>query len=336
MILATLLGAAWVAGQQQIYNQPLVNFSFTFPQKWMYRAEQYSQFIEIPLPNGGQAVAELSVVQVRSSATQWQATQAELAHSKAEEVERQWQDQVIDFPLLLTRISSGEEKYLVGLIYSDRLDKMTFRLTMPADQALVAETAWLEAFKSLEPYATYDQSEAVPPRAILDADWNEPGQPDGIRKLVPHAGAKAAVEMPPNWTLKEENGFLRLETEGLKGTIILSLHEGTIHDSRNALRDEVAATLGVFENVRLRNDLPERRTKNLVWLNAVERQGRSQVGEIVRIHASGYLGGHYWMLEYRAPSVSSGRADKDRLTELFDYLVIAKPAEALPHADVGW
>lgn len=335
MVVATLMGAVLCQAQNRVFEESLVGYAFEYPEKWTLKKDVGVSTIEIPLPGGARAIAELSVDQVRSSAVQWQEGQAQIARVRSQEVERQWQDEVLSLPVLLTRIKAGDEKHLLGLLYTERLDKLTFRLTMPADQSEVAEAAWLEAFRSLRVlYGETGQAQVTAPRAVPDVDWTETGMPDGIRTVVDHAGDKASIETPQGWTVTEQDGYLRLASQGLRGTMTLTLHTGTVQDSRKALKDEVTRTLDVFKNVTVRSDLPERRTRNLVWLNVVERQGSSTVGEIVRLHATGYLGGHYWLLEYRAASLEFAKNDRQKVLDLLEYLVIAPPP-GLPHRVSG-
>ena len=136
----------------QTYSDIQLGLSFSHPSTWIIEkplvakntkkgrklaSDAGTVHFRIPL-TGAVDDADLIIVRAAFSGSPdtWQKVQMDANQNLKRQVERQWQQEILGVPLLLTKIDyseNGSSKVtLTGLLYNDSPNKLLFRLTGPA------------------------------------------------------------------------------------------------------------------------------------------------------------------------------------------------------------
>lgn len=193
LALLTLLvlgqgGAA--APQSAIYSNEWIGISLNHPSDWKVTPKKQDAWISIPLKNGTM-VAGLNLVAATFQAETevWQKSQEHINNQLGFEVLRQWQEEILGVPFLLTKVRSGPGKLssatkaipglpidqplitLIGLVYSATPRKLMFRLSAPEGGYDDAEFLLRQSLESLR---TLDGRLPRPEDPNRKPDPNEP------------------------------------------------------------------------------------------------------------------------------------------------------------------
>jgi hypothetical protein len=339
-MLALLLGVSLQA-QAKTFSNADLDLSFQHPGNWkVSTGKKGDSKFEIPLSGGGKATLEIFAIPFREPAERWQEYQMMANQNLKRTVDRQWQEEILGSPLLMTRIfysvKSEPMATLVGLMYRAYPKKMNFRLTSSSAGYEEAEKSWRDALMTLRTM-TGKMPEAENPDRIVDvtpvvkkpdhekkvtvlsAKDPAPGRLFKGRVKVPckAAGKDVELRLPDGWSaVPAENGFT-LSRKGLNGQLRLEV-AGTL-DSPTAERALVAATgrtLAEFAEVTTRIEPRPETTKSGARMAFVRREGKSKDGPLIVVHAYGASGEFYWLLEYRATDPKAYRKDAGALENL--------------------
>lgn len=349
-ITATLAGMILLGQtppETKVYRNENFGLEFSYPASWIYRKERLYEVIEIPLASGGTAEVQVFSTYFRQSAEQWQAVQADVAETLGRTIDRQWQEVILGAPLLLTRmffVRSGEKMSTqVGLLYSATPEKLNYRLTVAADKAEEAETAWRNALGSLRTVSGDLPGVEDPsrPGPIDNPTRGSEGDVFTDKRLkfptiktrrdekfveVEAQGSAARLKLPREWSVTADGeSYLLQREDGLKGTLKLTLNLGSTDDAKAAVVQGAANTLGEFTKVGVREDWAPKFTDGGAVLNGVVRKGTKGEGEgtqHVVLFASGSRALYFWVAEYRAESFDDLKADMKHLERVFDYLLV--------------
>lgn len=255
-------------------------------------------------------------------------------------VDRQWQEEVLGSPMLMTRIfytvKSEPMATLVGLMYRSHPKKLNFRLTASSSVYEEAEKAWREALLSLR-----TMSGAMPETENPDRIVETPIVPPKVEKPKPQvtfsakgptpsklyrgpvkvparaAGKDVLLLLPDGWRADPDGDAFVLSRKGLNGSVRVEV-AGTLDSppADRALLAVAAKTLGEFAQVSMRDESRPVTTKAGALLRTVRREGRSMEGGLVLLHASGASGDFYWLLTYRANDPKAYRKDSGALDAL--------------------
>ncbi|HRK20232.1 MAG TPA: hypothetical protein PLX06_00385 [Fimbriimonadaceae bacterium] len=181
-------GAA--APQTATYSNDWIGISLSHPANWKVTPKKQDAWITIPLKNGTM-VAGLNLVAATFQAETdvWQKSQEHINNQLGFEVLRQWQEEILGVPFLLTKVRSGAGKLasatravpglpndqplitLIGLVYSATPRKLMFRLSAPEGGYDDAEFLLRQSLESLR---TLDGRLPQPEDPNRKPDPNEP------------------------------------------------------------------------------------------------------------------------------------------------------------------
>lgn len=335
MLATLLLSTALLqdAPQTTTYRDKALGLSFEHPKNWKVTKSNLYTLFEIPLGEGKTAQVQMFSAVYRDTAERWQSLQAEVNAAMERTVDRQWEEELLGVPMLLTRLSYVEGDRptvtLVGLLYSATPEKMQFRLNAPAEQAESAQELWWTSLLSLrtstgllpggeDPSRPLSELQPQAPKntVVLRAPERRPEnvQP-GIR--VPFGGA--AVQLLAPWKVADDARLTGIET---KGNLTLSVHEGN-GDVAGPMLEELAATaLAEFRSVGLRKDSRARLARSGATVASVWRRGTGEGGPLVVSHTVGVCGNRFWMLRYRGPGLEAWEADRAQVEALVESLYV--------------
>jgi hypothetical protein len=333
MVLAPLLLGLALAQDPETatYTDRSLGLAFQHPKPWTVRKEQFYTVFEWPIGEGRTANAQVFSAVYRQSAETWQAIQAEVNKAMNRTVDRQWQEEILGVPLLLTRISYTEEGKslvtVVGLVYSATPQKMQYRLTAPAEGADQAIADWSTVMLSLRTTggnlpSAEDPSkppppppEEVKPVTVLKPDGTPVGN---LRGPVTATFEGSTVYLPEGWKLEEGGALVH---GSLRGGLTLRVTVGSDADARKALGTASATSLPSFRQVTLRRDRIESANRAGALVSGVLRIGEASGAQAIG-HWVGSCAGKFWSVEYVARERSDADADRRLLDGLLDILYV--------------
>ena len=277
----------------------------------------------------------------------WESNQVQVNNDLKRQVVKQWREQILGVPLLLTKIAyddaAGHEVGLIGLVYSRTPYKMLFRLTAPDTDYDTAESNLRDVLQTLrttsgdlpvpeDPNHPLDKSAYVdvkntPPKmVVLTAPTLDPTKAKKGAVVVAEtvANQKANLTLPTGWTADApgSDGTIALHSAALTGPITITL--ASILDSdppQAAVLKASAQSLALFAKV---DDRTEKQnafstagdTTDIIW-----RHGTDDKGALTTCDAVGGNGQMYWLLSYRLNSATTP-AEMKALNDLVDVMSI--------------
>lgn len=341
-MLALIIGASFQA-QMKTFSNPELDLSFQHPANWKVQTGKKGDTkIEIPLAGGGKATLELFAVAFREPAERWQEYQLMANQNLKRTIDRQWQEEILGSPLLMTRIfyTAKQEPMstLVGLMYRAFPKKLNFRLTSPSSVYEEAEKSLREALLSLRT-VTGQMPEAENPDRIVETPVKPPkvDKPKPVTVLsakdpnpgrlyrgrvkiaTKAAGKDVLLLLPDGWTATPDGNRYTLTRKGLKGTARIEV-AGTLDSpsADRALLAESARALAEFAVVTLRDEPPTMTTKAGARLQSIRREGKTAAESQVVLNAVGASGEFYWLLEYRVADPKLYKKDAGALEGLLE------------------
>lgn len=255
----------------------------------------------------------------------WETIQSRANEQLKREVQKQWREEILGVPLLLTKIGYDDvgqpTTVLTGLVYSRTPRKMQFRLTAPTDQYADAEYAFRQALQSLhtiagempqpeDPNHPLDKSAyaAPTPQKATKITSLEAPKPNG-GKIVKGAVAlpvafgerKAVLTFPAGWTgTQAADGSVALTHPGLNGSVTVTLFSSLDSDApQSAILKASAASLDQFKSVSDRKEVAAETSLAGASTDAIWRTGVTAAGPLLTCDAVGATGDYYWMAKFR-------------------------------------
>jgi hypothetical protein len=306
----------------QVYTDVQLGLSFTRPSTWTVdkpakkpKKGDDSAHFHIPLSDSSET-AELIIfrTQFSGSAETWQQIQLDVNKNLKREVERQWQQDVLGVPLLLTRIHYTEDGVsrttLTGLLYNDNANKLQFRLTGPSPDF---DKAQYEFTQTLQTLRTTDNTL---PKEQVPGQTAKPEQVRGLKSAIFKEKTPLKPEVPPisvPLVVSTKNVLLRIPTgwtaEGINGTS-LTLHSSAFPSSASVrlattLDSDPPATafikiseeeLNEYGTVELREDTSLNPNLAGAQILACWRKGSNTKGKLSTVEAVGLSGDYYFIL----------------------------------------
>lgn len=340
--------AAPQAGQteQPTYKNSIIGVQFNYPKTWIVSTNKKgeSRFI-IPVPNSSQkAVLELYPVNFRSEKDVWQLSQAGIAKSQKRTVERQWEEEILGVPLLLTKVTAqdkgGPEVTLNGLMYTLSTAKLGYRLTATPDDFDRASFEWQQAMQSIRTEdgqmpKPEDPSVELAPRTkddlahptnrnVISSTKAGPAVKSPVAQVGEAGGKKVEVHVPEGWQMTPIESYKsQLSNPGLSGKIDITLASSLDSDTPGiALLKASAASLPEFTTVVRRDEnLPKLNragsTYAMVW-----RNGKGANGELNTCEAFVQNGDSYVVLSFKSADAAHAASDRKLLEELVDRMSV--------------
>jgi len=304
-------------------------FAFVRPRTWKVLSTKREQRLTIPTEaKHGPAVMHFYTVDFRYKTSDWQDTQIPVAAEFKRTIDRQWQEEVLGIPLLLTKTSGVDahgvpDVVLTGLLYSASKNKMLFRLTCSAEDFDEANTAWRTAFQTLRTTdgskaqaddpnkkLSKDQLEQKPsgplPVTMVGTDSRAPKLIKGTVVVPGKAGGKSAlIHLPVGWTAAvQKDGTWLVTARGLEGPLTMSLASTLDSDPVDSALLKLSGTsLNDFASVTDRTDIEARRNKAGGTVSAVFRTGASAKGQLTSFEAAVNTGDVYALFHWEAPAL---------------------------------
>src|SRR5690242_18114511 len=117
-----LLAVSVVAQDKAVFRDDHLGLQFEHPKTWKVRKERNGSVFSIPLDGGTEATLQLFPAKFNDKADQWQLIQVDINRSLKRTVDKQWQEEYLTVPMLLTRshyeVNGQTVSALVGLLYS--------------------------------------------------------------------------------------------------------------------------------------------------------------------------------------------------------------------------
>ncbi len=154
LISLTLVATASQAKSQDLslLEMPELGLVINHPKNWQVTTVRKSADLKVAIPIEGssqKAQLELYNIAFNSEKDVWQLGQKAINDRMKREIMRQWEEEFLGVPMLLTKVSfvdkEGPQILLTGLIYSRTGKKMMFRLAASPDDFDKAEFMWREA-----------------------------------------------------------------------------------------------------------------------------------------------------------------------------------------------
>jgi hypothetical protein len=316
-LIFALVAAPALAQNPKTYSDKDNGFSFSYPADWEFRKERLYSVIVIPLAENRKAEIQLVNTPFRGRAEAWQQAQADVAKSMNRAVDRQWEELLLNVPLLMTQLSykEGEKAIssLVGLIYSRNAVKLSFRLTVPSEGYAEAEAKWRNTLNGLRtlsgslpsvedptkaPTATSSTQTQPPRTTVLRPPATRvaarPGRGQKVETLNV-LGQQLGLRIPRDWSVERaENGAFFLKHPRLTNPLRLDFGAGAEGDMRRAVVNAAGTFNTKLSLVDLRTEGAEKMNRSGASLYRIERRGRTTEGPLL-IHAvGGHAGLLYW------------------------------------------
>lgn len=325
-VLATLALFGQGTAQTALFSNPQLNFTFEYPTAWKVTTTKKAvSTIVLPIPDSEEkATIEVYSVAFQREPELWLGLQRTLAENMKAEVQRQWTEDLLGVPLLLTQMATAERATLQGLLYSATDHKFLFRLEAPPTVFAQAVNAWRAVWPSFRTVDGSLPTREDPDRVSTPAD---PKKPVAVRPppvtvlsetktaidpdLAPvtiacrAANRDLVLRVPEGWSgVVGSDGMLELKHAELPGTLKVAVLSTLDSDSPSrALFKASGASLDRFQVVAKREEPRPARNRAGAEIATVWRAGTGPSGELRALNAVGAKGDFYWLFTYEwAPS----------------------------------
>ncbi|MCW5938770.1 MAG: hypothetical protein KIS64_03855 [Fimbriimonadaceae bacterium] len=317
------------------YTERALGLTFQYPREWkLTKARLFDEF-EIPLEGGQKATVQLFRAAYRDSQETWQQVQAEVNRTLQRTVVRQWTEEILGAPLLLTKVAykdQGRDMVSVtGLLYVATVEKLQFRLTSGAEQSDTAEQNWRRALMTLRtvsgelPPAEGPGQKAVviePPKRTTTLKPVDPSKkPVRGQVLVPWKaeGRSFNALLPLGWSLGDDG---RLSNPALTGIVRFAVRPESRAAAERAHAETAREGLAEFKSVRVRRDMVARVADSgaLTWMTF--RDGEAEKGRMAIANWTFHFENLTWTVQYRSATPDSIAVDRRALDALAKALFV--------------
>lgn len=268
----------------------------------------------------GNGLSELTITPASFSDApeKWQQIQADANKNLNRDVERQWQQEILGVPLLLTRIAYSQDgkptTVLTGLLYNAAPYKLLFRLTGPTGGFDDAQFQFTQAMESLRtttdtlPTVQEPGKPIAPPveqtpdaKHTLFIPPKKAPKPAPLTLPVSIGERKMLLRVPLEWKVdKVEGDSVTLRHPDLKEPVQVRLYAAaTAPRPTEALTAAANETLKLFTTVELREDTPGTPNNAGNPVLAIWRRGTAASGPLATLDAVAVAGDYYAILSFR-------------------------------------
>lgn len=365
-MLATVLGLTLLVAPkgpaQTLFSDPNTGYRFVIPSNWTVENKKVRTNFFIPMGKEKRAARiELLDTNFRQSVETWQELQAQVAREGGNRLDRQWTEEFLGVPMLMTRVTTkakGVETHLtVALFYTATDKKMLFRMVTPTAYSADVERMWRESMLTLTPIGGKLPQAESPDRPVVPPDKktrkkgredtvtvpieNTPEQPKKpvVLTAQPSAELKIAKDaqpfsataagramrlwVPAGWKITvNTDGTFSATTNALKSPVTLSVLSPL--DSPGAERQLIsgpAKSLAEFSKAT-REDRPIRRNAANQMVRSMVRRGDVNGISTVELYATGEGADSYWYAVYRSAAGPTAEADLRLIARLLDTLAV--------------
>lgn len=350
--LSILLASTLIfAGQDKLtYTNPDLNLVFDYPKTWTLTTKSNEANAFIPIEGTEQhAKLEIRAAVYFQDPDTWQTVQADLAKSTRREMVRQWQEELLGVPMLMTRTQYTEDGVdttrQTGMMYSATRKKLVYHLAAPTKEFDKVEANFKQALQSLR---TIDGSmpkpevpgrekgegfiEGVVTRPPLIMRPPEATPKEFIKAPVTVAttagGQNLVLRLPTGWTAEKGEGEkFTLKHPSVSTPVVVTVQSTLDSDNpERALIKATAADLASFAKVDKREDTRRRTNKAGATLVTSWRSGTTADGQLFTADAAGLSGDFYWMLAAKWTSPQAYKSDAPMIQALIQEMSV-EPAQ---------
>jgi hypothetical protein len=346
-----LLTSFVCAQDQTVLEMPDLGLAITHPKTWQVTPVKKTNDLRVLMPVEGsseKALLELFNISFNSEKEIWQLSQKGINDRMKHEIMRQWEEELLGVPMLLTKVSftdkEGPHILLTGLIYSRTPQKLMFRLEASPDDYDKAEFSWREVMNSFRTGAPWQPEDpnrkpdpknpkggkgniSLPPPVItkpknLDGDAKIAKPPVSIEATI--ANRKVLIKVPNEWAGKvNEDGSLTLTNPEIAGQVRLSLATSLDSDPpQRALLVASSKTLGEFAKVAKRDETVPAQNKAGAQAASVWRAGTTASGDLFTCDAVVFNGDYYAVVGYRTLNASKIGGERRTIENLLQMMTI--------------
>lgn len=305
------------------------------PVAWTMTKSKGSTKFTIPT-SAGPATLEIYATFYRREAAEWQALQVTIADQGKRTVDRQWEEQLLGVPFLMTQTSTANDVRLIGLLYSAQRNKFHFRLDASTAAFPEANQMWRETLQTLR--STSDSLPAVenpdkplptPPKVDTTAPIRL-GQNSGGKNLpkgsvdITVSNRTVSFRYPKSVELIKPGPVMTFTHPKLAGEVKLEFfHTIDSPVAGTAILSKTNKELDRFSKVSTRVNEGPKNSPTGCDVFKVVRQGESESGPLQMISAVGAREEFYWMISFESTDSAKFAQNRKILFELADQFSFA-------------
>lgn len=325
-----------------------LGIAFTHPSNWtlVKKTKDTSRF-RLPV-DGSTDTADLEITRAvfHRAKDMWQQLQVQANQASGRQVDRQYEQDVIGVPMLLTQSTytdKGVSKtVLTGLYYAHAPYKMQMKLTAPSAvfdqvwQGLQSTFETLHTLSGAAPVEETDGPDVIPTKKDKKKDppVTQPpkrtniGSPVGEGKLfkgpvvVPVVVSTKPVNLrlPSGWTADEvKDNTVTLHNPKLSDPVQVEIRSTLDSETAaSALSKRVAEGLNAFQTGAHREDGLTKANRAGCSISPVWRVGKTEKGDLMTLDLTGSQGDFYLLASYKATNEKNFKDDRVRIQELLD------------------
>ncbi|MEQ1935816.1 MAG: hypothetical protein ABL962_18320, partial [Fimbriimonadaceae bacterium] len=325
-MLTQLLAMALLAPVVQepetiVFTQKQTSLTLTYPKAWKVTNSKNNVKFEFPISESDQiATVEIWPAEFSGTTEIWEATQSGIVNQMKQTLVKQWQEEILAVPMLLTRSSykKNEIDFTTdsAMIYGPSFWKFLYRLTARHDVFDKAEYQWRLVLQSLRPVEGGVLTPFDPNRKALNSERGKGGvktvlgaEPRNVKpaKVVlgeqsrpAVAGGKTVqVRFPKDWSVEEKEGLLEFSRSGL-GSVQVTIQNTVDSPAPNkAFARAGSQSLGLFSKVDSRAESLPTWSKGGMQVAYLWRTGSSTDGYLATLNSVGSLGDFYWLANWK-------------------------------------
>jgi hypothetical protein len=281
------------------YADKDLNLGFSHPASWkIEKRDKRRTVLRIPADTADRSgQLELIRANFRGDTEAWQSLQRTSNELQKRVVNRQWEQQVLGVPLLLTQLEYSEKgvayTQVSGLFYSRTSQKLLFHLRAPGTSFENVWFQWqkvMETFKTINgdplpvedptaPPPTKKQVQVRPARTVLDDGATKPSSVNA-KPLASMSVSERTVNIlaASGWELENVNGAKAeffFKKQNLRVVVELNFLADSLEPSR-ALMAKASDRLPLFKSVSYREDVEAEGTPAGGTVGSVLRVGLNQ------------------------------------------------------------
>lgn len=312
-ITALLVASALLSPQQETreFKDKDMDLAFQYPREWKVKKISFGQAFEFKV-DGQPCEVRLINMDMEYPADLWQKSVSDIALNRNQTVERQWEEELLGVPLLLSRLfdetSGNPTTTLVGLLFSNAKNKLNFRVEAPTPVFTQAEQLWRNVLatarplsgqlpgqagtKTPEPSTTTTTNTKEPKAVVIGGKKNTTVEyKTAPTRLLVDTSATIFGYFPDGWTISDA----KATHPGIKGTIEVTAGTGAKDTARKLWLSLAGRRLGEMDSVAARQD-----KSNIINTAGYEtfsiwRKGPKDGSEVAHFVASGWKDGLYWV-----------------------------------------
>ena len=306
------------------------------PKSWTVAKEKSRQVISYKAA-AGQVKIEVYATKYLQTAEDWQTMQRTVNEQMKRTVVRQWEEEIMSVPMLLSSIKYSEPKegevgVLIGLLYSNTSEKFHFRLVAPLANFDDAQSAWRDAWLTMRtstgkpPTAEDGNPESVAPvapvpegRTIMMSGQQAQSKPLGPVKFSFTTSGRSGVLRFPKGTQVTDGSPMKIKCPNLNGELTAQVMSADDSPASGLfVMQEVNKDLARFKVVNMRENVGPKRNTVGAQIFSTTRTGTSDTGDLQTFIGVVDSGKFYLVLRFEATDAKQFKKQHETLTQFSD------------------